>query len=245
MIPRSLDAVRSIGWPSTSSEKHPSLHLQSGPPCRRPVPSPPTPFVSYRAVQSSDTPWPSYPPFCPSAVDRRSIVAHSILPHPPHNIKEEIPLSCLESPPVKGQTIKPRHEIKGNTKKKAPVYPTTDQNAQKDAQNIHERIATLPSQHPQSCRPVDRGGYRVRCGSSKKQPHPSQDDRQPRDEGQELPRGAAAGEGLAGCADGERVNVCEADVGAVEAVVFGDLLEARVVGLDKGDVDALGSVLVT
>lgn len=85
----------------------------------------------------------------------------------------------------------------------------------------------------------------MRSGFSKKQPHPTKDDRQPREERQQLPCGAAAGEGLAGCADGESVDVCEADVGAVEAVFLVDFLEARVVGLDKGDVDALGLVLVT
>ena len=156
-----------------------------------------------------------------------------------------MPSSCLESPPIKGQTIKPRHEIKGNTKKK-PSIPNHRPKRPKDAQNIHERIVTLPAHSiPSLAAPSIEVGYGVRWGLSKKQPHPSKEDGQPREEGQELPRGAAAGEGLAGCADGERVNVCEADVGAVEAVFLGDLLEARVVGLDKGDVDALRSVLVT
>lgn len=89
---------------------------------------------------------------------------------------------------------------------------------------------------------VSRGGV---GSSSKKKPHPPKDDRQPREERQELPCGAATGEGLAGRADGECVNIREADVGAVEAVVLVNLLEARVVGLDKGDVNALGSLLVT
>lgn len=89
---------------------------------------------------------------------------------------------------------------------------------------------------------MSRGGV---GSSSKKKPHPPKDDQQPREERQELPCGAATGEGLAGRADGECVNIREADVGAVEAVVLVNLLEARVVGLDKGDVNALGSLLVT
>ena len=79
--------------------------------------------------------------------------------------------------------------------------------------------------------------------SSQQHPQAPEDYWQPCEGGQELFRGAAPGQGLARGADSERVNVFEADVGAVEAVVFVDLLEARVTRLYKGDVDALCSAL--
>lgn len=48
-----------------------------------------------------------------------------------------------------------------------------------------------------------------------------------------------AGELATRGADGDGVNVGEADVVAVEAVRFVDLLQTRVTRLNKGDVDAL------
>lgn len=162
---------------------------------------------------------------------------------PPRDTKKGMPLSCLESPPIKEKTIKTRYEIKGN-KKKNPGIPNHRPKRQERCPK-YTRSASLRSLltiRSNRYRLVSRGGV---GSSSKKKPHPPKDDRQPREERQELPCGAATGEGLAGRADGECVNIREADVGAVEAVVLVNLLKARVVGLDKGDVDALGSLLVT
>ena len=97
----------------------------------------------------------------------------------------------------------------------------------KKNKNIH---ADWPFGQPQLAGSLSSG----RC--LLQQPHPAKDYWDPRQEWQELL--GAAGEGLARGAYDECVNVREADIGAVEAVLFVDFFETGVVRLDEGDVDA-------
>lgn len=236
MVPRPLDAVRSIGWPPVrtcpSFGRFPHrLRILPFPSCS----------CTELPAQSSSTPWPSHtPPFCPSTVNRRSIVAPA--PSPRHQ-KEECPCLVSSRHRSKRKRLKPDTRSR-EIRKRNPGIPNHRPKRQERCPK-YTRSASLRSlltTRSNRYRLVSRGGV---GSSSKKKPHPPKDDRQPREERQELPCGAATGEGLAGRADGECVNIREADVGAVEAVVLVNLLEARVVGLDKGDVDALGSLLVT
>lgn len=191
-------------------------------------------------AQSPDTPWPPHPTLL--SVRRRPTQYRRTCPLPA-TPKKECPCLVSSRHRSKGKRLKPDTRSR-EIRKVNPVYPTTDQKRPEKRCPKYTRAHRYAPVHNIPPR-RSRGGMEYAVPFSKKQPHPSKDDGQPREERQELPCGAAAGERLAGCADRERVNVCEADVGAVEAVVLGDLLEAGVVGLDKGDVDALGSVLVT
>lgn len=136
MVPRPLDAARSIGWPPVrtcpSFGRFPHrLRILPFPSCS----------CTELPAQSSSAPWPSHtPPFCPSTVNRRSIVAHA---PPPRDTKKRMPLSCLESPPIKEKTIKTRYEIKGNMKKKPRYTQPPTETPRKMPEIYTKRIATL------------------------------------------------------------------------------------------------------
>jgi hypothetical protein len=57
--------------------------------------------------------------------------------------------------------------------------------------------------------------------------------------------GVAGGVALAGRADDHGVDVCEADIVAIEAVGYVDLCKAGIVVLDESDINALGIALAT
>lgn len=62
---------------------------------------------------------------------------------PPRDTKKRMPLSCLESPPIKEKTIKTRYEIKGNMKKKPRYTQPPTETPRKMPEIYTKRIATL------------------------------------------------------------------------------------------------------
>lgn len=62
---------------------------------------------------------------------------------PPRDTKKGMPLSCLESPPIKEKTIKTRYEIKGNKKKKPRYTQPLTETPRKMPEIYTKRIATL------------------------------------------------------------------------------------------------------